>query len=153
MGVDDTQGTSMSRTEIDGFLYQQGHGVLSMSDGDDVYAIPVSFGYDGEEIYIYLIRFGEESKKLSFSGGEGSVCLTTYAVDGRTEWECVVVYGTLGSVPESEFDYMDDVMDDNGWFPSFYPPEWPITGVRRTALAIESVTGRRAGDDSDVPQL
>lgn len=56
-------------------------------------------------------------------------CLTAYDIGGRSEWECVIGYGSLASVPESDFGCMDDGIDDNAWFPGFHPPDWQITGV------------------------
>jgi nitroimidazol reductase NimA-like FMN-containing flavoprotein (pyridoxamine 5'-phosphate oxidase superfamily) len=146
MTADNTEqvhGVGMSDAEIDGVLYEQGHGVLSLASDGDAYAVPVSFGYDGETIFMYLIQFDGQSKKLEFSEGAGTTCLTTYDVRDRSEWESLIVYGTLDAVPESEFGYMDEVMDDNAWFPSFHPPDWPITGVERTTLSLTSVTGRK----------
>ena len=146
MGADDTErmrGVSMSATEIDSFLYEQGHAILSVANNGDAYAVPVSFGYDGDGIFLYLIQFDGQSKKLDFSAGTGTVCLTGYDVKNRSEWECVLICGTLEPVPESEFDYMDGIMDDNAWFPSFHPPDWPITEVRRTMLSIDSISSRK----------
>jgi len=151
MSPDDTErlhGVKMSETEIDGSLYEQGHAILSMAKDGAAYGVPVSFGYDGDAIFLYLIQFDGRSKKLEFSAGAGTVCLTAYDITDRSEWECVIVYGSLDSVPESEFEYMDGVMDDNAWFPSFHPPEWPITGVRRTVLSITSTTGRKGRADT-----
>lgn len=39
------------RTEIDGVLRDVGHGVLSLTDDGEPYAVPRSFGYDGDGIY------------------------------------------------------------------------------------------------------
>jgi nitroimidazol reductase NimA-like FMN-containing flavoprotein (pyridoxamine 5'-phosphate oxidase superfamily) len=144
-GTEEIQGVAMTDTEIDGFLYECGHGLLSLAKDDDAYAIPVSFGYDGDAIFLYLIRFGEQSKKLQFSADTGTACLTAYDVRDRGDWECLVVSGTLDPVPEADADYMDDVMEDNAWFPSFHPPDWPITGVVRMTLSPESLTGRKGG--------
>lgn len=139
----DVRGTEMSDTEIESFLYERGHGVLSLARADDAYAVPVSFGYDGDRVFVYLIRFGEGSKKLAVSPETGTACLTAYDVRSRDDWESVVVYGALVEVPEADAAYMDAVMDDNGWFPSFYPPDWEVTGVRRTELRVQTATGRR----------
>jgi hypothetical protein len=38
---------------------------LSLASDDEAYAIPVSFGYDGERALMYLLRFGEDSEKLA----------------------------------------------------------------------------------------
>jgi len=145
--------TEMDDARIDGFLYEQGHGVLSVAHGDEAYAVPVSFGYDGDRIFLYLIQFGGGSKMIAFADETETACLTTYDIRSRSEWRCVVVYGHLADVSDSERGYMDEVMDDNGWFPSFYPPDWSITGVRQVELVVESVTSRQDdGPAGTIPQ-
>lgn len=44
-------GDSTSTTEIDSFRREQGHAVLSMANGEDTYAVSVSFGYDSDAIF------------------------------------------------------------------------------------------------------
>ena len=87
MNAGDTErmhSVSMSATEIDGFLYEQGHAILSMANSGDAYAVPVSSGYDGDVIFLYLIRFDGQSRKLEFSAGTETVCLTAYDIKGRS---------------------------------------------------------------------
>lgn len=46
MAID--QETEMTDAEIDDFLGQHETGVLSLARTDDPYAIPISYGYDGD---------------------------------------------------------------------------------------------------------
>jgi len=136
-------GVEMSAGEIDEFLYEQGHGTLALADGGEAYAIPISFGYDGEVLYLSLLEFGEESEKVAFTETTEQACLTTYQATTRFDWQSVVVRGSMREVPDDEIESMDEVLDDNAWFPTIFPPSAPLTGVRHLALEPEEVSGRK----------
>lgn len=136
-------GIEMTDEEIEEFLYEQGHGTLSLSDGGEVYGVPISFGYDGEKLYMSLLEFGDASRKMAFLETTDVASLTTYVATTRFDWKSVVVRGELTDVPESEVEYMDGVLDDNAWFPTIFPPTDPMTGVHHVALVPEHVSGRK----------
>ncbi len=143
-GSSEIRGLYMDRDEIDTFLAEQGYGVLSLADAGTAYGVPVSFGYDGGSIvYLYLIRFGDSSRKLDFADATETGCLVTFDVESRFRWRSVIVTGTFHELPEDEVEHMEEIMDDNAWFPSLFPPEDPMTAVRRLELRIEDVTGRK----------
>lgn len=143
-GSSEIRGLHMDRDEIDAFLAEQGYGVLSLADAGTAYGVPVSFGYDGDStIYLYLIRFGNSSRKLDFADATETGCIVTFDVESRFRWRSVIVSGTFHELPEDEVEQMEEIMDDNAWFPSLFPPEDPMTAVRRLELRIEDVTGRK----------
>lgn len=133
----------MSDDEVAEYLYERGHGVLTLADDGTSYGIPISFGYDGEAIYLSLIEFGDTSKKLDFIENTDQACLITYHVETRHVWKSAIVHGTLQPVPEDEFDRVEGVLKDNAWFPSIFPPNRPITGFHRMVLRIDEATGRK----------
>ena len=45
---------TMSKNEINEFLSSQKIGVLSLSENDSSYSIPLAYSYDGENIYLTL---------------------------------------------------------------------------------------------------
>lgn len=137
------RGIEMSEQEIGEFLHAQGHGVLSLARGGDSYAIPVSFGYDGEDIYLSLIEFGDESRKLDFVEETDQACLVTYRVETRHVWKSAIALGRLEEVPADEYERAEEVLKDNAWFPSIFPPTQPITGFHRMILHIDEATGRK----------
>lgn len=138
------RGVHMDREEIDAVLEEQGFGVLALADRGDAYGVPVSFGYGGDSrLFLYLIRFGDSSKKLDFAEQTETACLVTYDVETRFRWRSVIVTGTLHPLAEDEIDHMEEVMDANAWFPSLFPPEEAMTGVRRMELRIDDVSGRK----------
>jgi nitroimidazol reductase NimA-like FMN-containing flavoprotein (pyridoxamine 5'-phosphate oxidase superfamily) len=138
------RGLQMDRDEVDAFLADQGYGVLSLADGNAAYGVPVSFGYDGESrLFLYLIQFGDSSRKLDFADHTETACLVTFDVESRFRWRSAIVSGAIHPLAEDEVDYMEEVMNDNAWFPSLFPPEDPMTAVRRLELRIDEVTGRK----------
>lgn len=142
-------GIEMTDEEIAEFLYDQGHGVLSLTQDEETYGLPMSFGYDGDRIFIQFIEFGDGSKKGEFCEATDGACLTAYDVQTRFKWRSVVVTGALTPVPEDEVAYAEETLDDNGWFPTIFPPTDPISGVRRYALDIEEESGRKGQQYQD----
>ncbi|NIS32201.1 MAG: pyridoxamine 5'-phosphate oxidase family protein [Actinobacteria bacterium] len=143
-GSREIRGLHMDRDEVDAFLADQGYGVLSLADGGSAYGVPVSFGYDGEsKLYLYLIQFGDDSRKLDYADETETACVVTFDVESRFRWRSAIVSGPLHTLPEDEVETMEEVMNDNAWFPSLFPPEDPMTAVRRLELRVEEVTGRK----------
>lgn len=145
---DVVRGVEMPEADIEAFLYEQGHGTLSLAANGEAYAIPVSFGYDGSRLFMSLLRFGEDSKKLTLLEETEQACLTTYAVEDQFQWKSVVLRGPIESISAEHFDHMTEVMDDNAWFPHFQSTD-PMTGVFRMKLEIEEATGRRGSGFQD----
>jgi nitroimidazol reductase NimA-like FMN-containing flavoprotein (pyridoxamine 5'-phosphate oxidase superfamily) len=138
------RGVHMDRDEIDAVLEEQGFGTLSLADGASAYGVPISFGYDGDSrLFLYLIRFGDTSKKLDYADRTETACLVAYDVESRFRWRSVIVSGSLHPLADDETDHMEAVMDDNAWFPSLFPPDDAMTAVRRMVLEIDDVTGRK----------
>ncbi len=137
------RGIEMDSNEIEEFLYEQGHGTLSLTNEGETYGVPISFGYDGEDIYMNLIRFGEQSKKIDYKSSTDQVSLTTYNAKTKYEWKSVIITGIIEKVSEDESEYVEEVLDDNAWFPTLYPPTSPMADVERVRLRITDATGRK----------
>ena len=136
-------GIEMADEEIEEFLYDQGHGTLALADEGEAYGVPISFGYDGERLYMSLLEFGNESQKMAFLETTDVASLIVSEVKTRFDWKSVVVRGAITDVPESDVEYMDGVLDDNAWFPTIFPPTDPMTGVHHVVLHPEQVSGRK----------
>lgn len=140
---DALRGIEMADDEVAAFLEAHGHGVLALADDGDAYGIPVSFGYDGERVFLSLLEFGDESEKLDLLATTDEAALIAYEVEDAFRWSSVVLRGELETVDsDDEIEHMNEVMDDNAWFPNIHPPTAPITGVERYAMAVEGATGR-----------
>lgn len=137
------RGAWMDDNELDQALMEIGYGTLALTQDGEAYGVPVSFGYDGDRLFLYLFQFGEESKKLGYRDQTQRASLTVIDVESRTEWRSVIVTGTLREVENHETDHAQAVIDDNAWFPTFFPPDSPVTGVQWTELQIEAVSGRK----------
>jgi len=136
-------GIEMTDEEIDEMLTEQGHGVLSVTRNDSAYGVPISFGYDGERVFMHLLEFGGQSKKADFMETTDVACLTTYTVESRYKWQSVVVRGRLEEVPADEHEYADEILDENGWFPTLFPPTEPMSAIHRVELPVTGATGRK----------
>jgi nitroimidazol reductase NimA-like FMN-containing flavoprotein (pyridoxamine 5'-phosphate oxidase superfamily) len=134
----------MAEDELDDALRELTHGTLSLARDGEAYGVPISFGYDGERIFLYLIKFGDRSKKIEFSEQTETASLTAYEANSRFDWKSVIVTGSLHELDEDEVEHMDEVMDDNAWHPSLYASarDETMTGIRRLELRIDSATGR-----------
>jgi nitroimidazol reductase NimA-like FMN-containing flavoprotein (pyridoxamine 5'-phosphate oxidase superfamily) len=136
-------GIEMTEAEIEQFLYEQGHGILSLADDADAYGVPISFGFDGDLLYMSLLEFGEDSRKIGYLEETDTACLTTYDVSTRFDWKSVVVRGEFREVDEDNEEYMDSILDENAWFPTIFPPTDPMQGVRHLELVPDEWSGRK----------
>lgn len=137
-----SDGTVMTDSQADETLERLGYGTLSLAHDDDAYGIPVSFGYDGDSVYLYLIRFGEDSEKIDYAESTGRASLTVLDVESRFDWCSVIVRGRLEETEDSA--YAQEVIEDNAWHPSLFgsTSTEPMTEVRRMRLEVSEVTGR-----------
>ncbi|WP_336135791.1 pyridoxamine 5'-phosphate oxidase family protein [Natronomonas amylolytica] len=88
----------LGREECDELLREMGSGVLSLTDGAETYAVPMSFGYDGGNLYFQFV-YDEDSRKASFIE---STDVSTFTVYTETPPRSVVVRGTLEPVTDDE---------------------------------------------------
>ncbi|MFC6872249.1 pyridoxamine 5'-phosphate oxidase family protein [Halobellus marinus] len=143
------RGGRMSDAEIDEFLRDQGTGVLSLADGNNAYAVPISFGYErGRAVFAYW-QFGDESEKLAYSEATERACLAVYDIESQFEWRSVLAFGSLRELTQKEWSQLGELMDDNAW-----SPDLSMVGGRRLTVVgyemdIEEATGlkRTAADD------
>lgn len=141
-------GVEMTPAEVDEFLVEQGVGMLALADDGDAYAVPISFGYDGADaLYFFLIRFGEDSRKLSYLETTTEATFAVATVESSTSWKSVVVAGEIEEVPGDERERMEEVMYDNALAARLFPYEEPITSITRARLRIDRVTGRKGMGD------
>ncbi|MFD1632598.1 pyridoxamine 5'-phosphate oxidase family protein [Haloplanus ruber] len=89
---------AMSRDEIDGALRDTGAGVLSLTDGAETYAVPESFGYDGDAVYFQFMN-GADSDKMHFVETTEVATLTAFTQDPARS---VIVRGGLCPVADAD---------------------------------------------------
>ena len=140
-GREDPRGARMTDEEVDDFLTEQGVGLLSLADGGDAYAIPISFGYDdGRAVFSYW-HFGTETTKEEYTEATNTACLAVYDVDSPVKWRSVLAFGELEEIPTQRWDELGELIDDNAWSPDVSPignRGLTITGYE---MEIEEVSG------------
>jgi len=136
-------GTPMSQSDIDRLLERQGHGVLSLCDDGTPYSIPISFGYDGESIYLPFLSEGPQSTKAEITI-EGAIArLLVTHINNRFDWQSVAVTGPLSSVdPDSkEWTQLVSTLDDNGWFINGFERADSLASIQGWRLAPDEIRG------------
>lgn len=139
------EGIEMEREDVDAFVREQGMGVLSLTDGQEAYGVPVSFGYNGEDsIYFIFLRIGEQSKKEQFAEQTEHASLTVYDVTSKHVWTSVVVSGSLHQISDDGWDELVAAIEDNAWYPSLFSEAVPMQDIVGWEFRIEEITGQQS---------
>ncbi|MFB6218806.1 MAG: pyridoxamine 5'-phosphate oxidase family protein [Halobacteriaceae archaeon] len=132
----------MSEESIDELLREQGYGVLSLARGGEAYAVPMSFGYDGDRLFCAFLRTGEESTKAAFADATDRASLLVSDVTGRRQWRSALVRGPLAALDDGQWAAAADAVRENAWYPQLFAEATPARGVRWWVLDPEDVSGR-----------
>jgi nitroimidazol reductase NimA-like FMN-containing flavoprotein (pyridoxamine 5'-phosphate oxidase superfamily) len=94
----------MSKDEINDFLSNQKIGVLSLSENDSSYSIPLAYSYDGENIYLTL---GPQGRKMECIQKNKNVCFVVYhqppsTAGGMPEWKSIICNGVIERITDPE---------------------------------------------------
>ena len=142
-----------SRQEIDAIMRSALVCRIAFAHGNEPYVVPVSFGYDGEALFIHTatsgrkIEFMEANSRVCFEL-EASVALKTDEGDACNwtfEFESVIGYGTIIELDSAE----EKSRGLNQIMLHYSGREWEIdkaaTATTRVwRIDIESVTGKRS---------
>lgn len=128
--------TGLDEASVEEHLRTADHCVLSLADGGDAYAIPVSCHYDGEHVLLRLSEHGDEAK-FDYLDTTGTAATTFFGVDGDDSWS-VLLRGRL-----VERDTPDEATL-NEWFGPFRVFDETVGDVSFRVFALEpdAVTGR-----------
>ncbi|MDQ2052402.1 pyridoxamine 5'-phosphate oxidase family protein [Natronolimnohabitans sp. A-GB9] len=122
MSIDELQEfglNEMTDDEIRNFLSSRKTGVLSLPDEGGPYLFPISYGYDEDSRLYFTYLEGEESRKATLSEAADAASFLVYTVDTMYNWQSVLLSGRLSTVPESEWDEIDDYLSDV-WRPDLF---------------------------------
>mgnify|MGYP006280832751 CR=1 FL=1 len=110
---------TLSADEIDDLLMRCGVGVLSLYDGTYPYAIPMSFGYDGDGP-IFSIQLGttEQSYKRKCLDRSENACFTVYDEPDAGIWHSAVLRGDLRELTDEEAKTAFAALAANAEFPA-----------------------------------
>lgn len=136
----------MSEREVEQVLKTAKYGVLSLAVADEAYAVPMSFGYDGEGLYFVFRRPATGSRKLEFVEGTGRATFVVADVATKHDWASVLVEGPIGPVDDGEWPALLDALDEGAWFPSVFSETDPREDFLGYYLVAERATGRKGAD-------
>ena len=98
---------TLDDTECRDVLARQRLCVLAMVDGDEPYAVPVYYGFDGETMYLGVA----EGRKTEVLDRNPRVCVTVSEPGPRDSWRSVLVTGVARAITDAdERAYAIDVM-------------------------------------------
>ena len=142
-----------SRADIDAIIAGSDVLRVALSKDDEPYLVPLSFGYDGDAIYIHTAKKG---KKIDLFKANPRVCFefernVRYVRDGTDacsstfSFESVVGYGEVSElVDPKEKEYaLSQITLHYGETPAKFPPD-AVKKARAWKISIESVTGKRS---------
>jgi hypothetical protein len=129
----------MDTAEVDAHLRAAEHGVLALAAGNDAYAVPLHFYYDGRRLLLRASHHDDDSEKERFLGATGTATLVCYAASPEESWS-VLVRG-----PITEWRGEADEATLNEWFPPFRLFDEPVedVGFVLYELGMDAVVGRR----------
>ena len=127
---------------IQALLQRNSWGVLSMSVDDQPYAVPIIYGYDGQQ-FVFANGPGRKVESLRRNP---RVCLTVTEVEPGLKWKSVLVQGSVSWIVEDG--------EREAAF-ALLRAQVGMTESRRTAASVDSaplgrllpseITGRSAG--------
>ncbi len=149
-----------TRPEIDAIIRSALVCRIASARGDEPYVVPVSFGYDGEALFIHTAKSG---RKIDFFEANSRVCfefennVSLQVDDGDAckwtfEFESVIGYGRVIELETSE----DKAQGLNQIMLHYSRRNWDIddaaTATTRVwRIDIDSVTGKRSVEKPIAP--
>jgi nitroimidazol reductase NimA-like FMN-containing flavoprotein (pyridoxamine 5'-phosphate oxidase superfamily) len=143
-------GVPMSSDDIETLLESEGYGILSLARDDEPYSIPISFGYDGESIYLGLLELDQDPTKIAFIGDGATARLLVTDISHRFDWRSIAVAGPLRSIDKGTEQWEDllDTLEDNAWFMPAFERSGAIESIQGWELEIDELTGLEQKEES-----
>jgi uncharacterized protein len=88
----------MAPAEMQALLKRESFGHLGCARDDRPYVVPMSYAYDGKELYF----FTTEGMKTQFIEANPQVCLQVEEVTDSTHWRSVMVIGKAEQLTKAE---------------------------------------------------
>jgi nitroimidazol reductase NimA-like FMN-containing flavoprotein (pyridoxamine 5'-phosphate oxidase superfamily) len=133
----------MDDDAVDDLLRSAGWGVVSLADADEPYSVPISFGYDGEDVYFGFLRTGGGSRKAEYVADGKTARLLVTDVRARFDWRSVAVTGPVQAVDWNGdgWETLVDLLEENPWFSSQFTDADRVEGVQGWQLRPDEVSG------------
>ncbi|WP_227261196.1 pyridoxamine 5'-phosphate oxidase family protein [Salarchaeum japonicum] len=140
----------LDATAIDDVLTERGTGTLSLATDDDAYAVPQSFGYDGDALYFQLI-YDEDSEKMARIEATDVASFTAYS---EAPPRSVLARGPIEAVSGDGESAATAAIAENAWLPTVNViPERGFDELDSAyyRLRPRKLTGRSFGVGFDAP--
>jgi len=136
-------GAPMEDDDVDALLESAGYGVLGLAADDDPYTIPVSFGYDGGDVFFAFVRTDPDSEKFEFVEDGKTARLLVTDIKARFDWQSVAVTGPVEAVSVTDGDWtrLVEALDSNPWFSTAFEDDDRVEGVQGWRLVPDAVEG------------
>ena len=150
-----------SREEIDAIIRSAEVCRLAFAADNEPYLVPVSFGYDGETLYIHTAKTG---RKIDFIERNNRVCFELEAnvalrknEDDACKWtfsyESVIGYGRISELTTTE----DKALGLNQIMRQYSGRDWAIEPLqvettRVWRIAIDSVAGKKSTEKPETDE-
>lgn len=144
-------GTPMNDSDIDDLLNSTGWGVVSLADGDEPYSIPISFGYDGDDIYFVFIEDSPTNAKFDFIADGKTARLLVTNVGSRFDWQSIAITGPVRAVdPDSgDWETLMGVLEDNAWFSTDFERAGGVENLQGWRLDPDEIRGLEVRSDAE----
>jgi hypothetical protein len=136
-------GVPMREKDIAGLLRSRGHGVVSLCSDGEPYSIPISFGYDGENVYFGFLKDGPEPAKMSFISEGSTARLLVTDIRDRFDWRSVAVSGPVSLVDpgSDDWEHLLETLEDNAWFMRSFEQSDAVESIQGWELDVEELRG------------
>ena len=134
--------TGMSESEVDSRLRGGEHGVLGLANGDDAYAVPLSYHYDGDRLLLRVSEHDGDGEKGRFLETTDTATFVCYEASTDESWSVHV----RGPIRRWERDVDEATL--NEWFQPFRLFDEAVEDVAFVLyeLEMETVVGRTTAD-------
>ncbi|ELZ44122.1 hypothetical protein C464_14845 [Halorubrum coriense DSM 10284] len=130
--------SGMTESAIDARLRAGEHGVLGLANGDDAYAVPLSYHYDGDRLLLRVSAHDGDGEKGRFIEATDTATFVCYEGSTDESWSVHV----RGPIRRYERDVDEATL--NEWFQPFRLFDEAVEDVAFDLyeLRMETVTGR-----------
>ena len=134
--------SGMSESKVDSRLRGGEHGVLGLANGDDAYAVPLSYHYDGDRLLLRVSEHDGDGEKGRFLETTDTATFVCYEASTDESWS-VHVRG-----PIRRWERTVDEATLNEWFQPFRLFDEAVENVAFALyeLRMETVIGRTTVD-------
>ena len=134
--------SGMTESDVDARLRTGEHGVLGLADGDDAYAVPLSYHYDGDRILLRVSAHEGDGEKGRFVETTDTATFVCYESSTEESWSV----HARGPIRKYERDVDEATL--NEWFQPFRLFDEAVEAVEFTLYELrpETVIGRATAD-------